>query len=90
MLYFPLAYLVVFAFSLVRLIYDMATYKPSAALSALSLWFVLSAGLMDALVYGIAEYNVKRRVRRKMPEAFADEHQTATGTFTSGMIGRGS
>lgn len=70
MLYFPLAYLVVFAFSLVRLIYDMATYKPSAALSALSLWFVLSAGLMDALVYGIAEYNVKRRVRRKMPEAF--------------------
>ena len=51
MLYFPLAYLFVFAFSLVRLLYNMITSKPNAGLTIASLWFVLSAGLVDALVY---------------------------------------
>lgn len=51
MLYFPLAYMFIFAFSMVRLLYDMITSKPNAGLTIASLWFVLSAGLVDALVY---------------------------------------
>lgn len=51
MLYFPLAYMFIFAFSLVRLLYDMITSKPNAGLTIASLWFALSAGLVDALVY---------------------------------------
>jgi hypothetical protein len=51
MLYFPIAYLFVFSVSLVRLMHDMITSKPSSALTIISLWFVLSAGLLDALVY---------------------------------------
>lgn len=51
MLYFPLAYMFIFAFSMVRLLYDMIASKPNAGLTIASLWFVLSAGLVDALVY---------------------------------------
>jgi hypothetical protein len=51
MLYFPLAYMFIFAFSMVRLLYDMITSKPNAGLTIASLWFALSAGLVDALVY---------------------------------------
>lgn len=51
MLYLPLAYIVVFGFSLVRLIYDMVTQKPNAGLNVVSLWFVMSVGLIDALIY---------------------------------------
>lgn len=51
MLYFPLAYLFIFTFSLVRLLYDMITSKANPGLTIVSLWFVLSAGLVDALVY---------------------------------------
>jgi hypothetical protein len=51
MLYFPLAYLIVFAVSLVRLVYDMITNEPNAILTIVSLWFVLSVGLVDAAVY---------------------------------------
>ncbi len=51
MLYFPIAYLIVFTFSLVRLIYDMSTSKHNTFLTIISLWTVLSVGLVDALVY---------------------------------------
>ncbi|KAJ9121551.1 hypothetical protein QFC22_002170 [Naganishia vaughanmartiniae] len=68
MLYFPLAYIVIFSFSLVRLIHDMITSTPSRALTILSLWFVLSAGLIDAMVYGVAEIVIRRRVRRNLPD----------------------
>ena len=51
MLYFPLAYLIVFAVSLVRLVYDMITNTPNPILTIVSLWFVLSVGLVDALDY---------------------------------------
>ena len=51
MLYFPLAYLIVFAVSLVRLVYDMITNTPNPILTIVSLWFVLSVGLVDAIVY---------------------------------------
>lgn len=51
MLYFPLAYIVVFSVSLVRLIHDMITSSTSSALTIMSLWFVLSAGLVDVMVY---------------------------------------
>lgn len=51
MLYFPIVYLFVFAFSLVRLVYDMVTYQPNSVLTILSLWMTLSVGLFDALVY---------------------------------------
>ncbi|GHJ87881.1 hypothetical protein NliqN6_4283 [Naganishia liquefaciens] len=67
MLYFPLAYMFIFAFSLVRLLYNMITAKPNAGLTIASLWFVLSAGLVDALVYGVAEFVIGRRVRRNLP-----------------------
>jgi hypothetical protein len=55
MLYIPLAYLFLFTFSLVRLIYDMVTSKSSPFLSVSSLWAVLSVGLVDALLYVSAE-----------------------------------
>lgn len=94
MLYFPLAYLIVFTFSLVRLLYDMITNKPNPIMTMVSLWFVLSVGLVDASIYvslavsrqsiigttlryqrfliqGWAEWRVRRRVRRRMPERFA-------------------
>jgi hypothetical protein len=51
MLYFPLAYLIVFAVSLVRLVYDMITNAPNVVLTIISLWFVLSVGLVDAAIY---------------------------------------
>jgi hypothetical protein len=94
MLYIPLAYLFLFAFSLARLIYDMVTSKANAFLLVSSLWAVLSVGLADALLYvsaaegpggwgnrsadtsgchitqGLAEFLVRRRVRRQMPEKF--------------------
>lgn len=51
MLYFPLAYLIVFTFSLIRLLYDMITHKPNPVMTMVSLWFVLSVGLVDAAIY---------------------------------------
>ncbi|WRT65521.1 uncharacterized protein IL334_002466 [Kwoniella shivajii] len=68
MLYFPLAYMLVFSVSLVRLVYDMVHGQPSSVLSIMSSWLVLSVGLIDGAVYGIAELIVKAKVRRKMPE----------------------
>nr|XP_018264526.1 uncharacterized protein I303_02696 [Kwoniella dejecticola CBS 10117]OBR86684.1 hypothetical protein I303_02696 [Kwoniella dejecticola CBS 10117] len=68
MLYFPLAYMLVFSVSLVRLVYDMIYGQPTPVLSIMSSWLVLSVGLIDGLVYGIAELMVKAKVRRKMPE----------------------
>ncbi|KAL7419679.1 hypothetical protein Q5752_005593 [Cryptotrichosporon argae] len=68
MLYFPLAYMFVFSVSLIRLIYDMVHHTTSPALTILSAWMVLSVGLIDALVFGLAEFIVRRRVRRKMPD----------------------
>ncbi|WWC68808.1 uncharacterized protein I206_102743 [Kwoniella pini CBS 10737] len=68
MLYFPLAYMLVFSVSLVRLIYDMVHGQPTPVLSIMSNWLVLSVGLIDGAVYGIAELMVKAKVRRKMPE----------------------
>lgn len=67
MLWFPLAYMFNFSITLVRLVYDMSSSKPSPALALLSSWMTLSVGLFDTLVFGLAEYVVRRRVRRKMP-----------------------
>lgn len=67
MLWFPLAYMFNFSITLVRLVYDMSASKPSPALALLSSWMTLSVGLFDTLVFGLAEYVVRRRVRRKMP-----------------------
>lgn len=58
----------VFSISLVRLVYDMVHGMTNPALSLVSAWMVLSVGLIDAVVYGLAEYLVRRRVRRKMPD----------------------
>ncbi|EIW66507.1 hypothetical protein TREMEDRAFT_34775 [Tremella mesenterica DSM 1558] len=66
MLYFPLAYMLVFSMSLVRLVYDMVHKESSPLLGLLSAWMVLSVGLIDALVYGLAELIVRKRIRRKM------------------------
>jgi hypothetical protein len=96
MLYFPLAvsstiatgriatdkqYMLVFSVSLIRLIYDMIHREPNPILQIVSAWFVLSVGLIDAVVYvsplnlqtniadgdqGVAEFMVKRKVRRKL------------------------
>ena len=66
MLYFPLAvstilmtrcdaadsqYMLVFSVSLIRLIYDMIHSEPNPVLQIVSAWFVLSVGLIDAIVY---------------------------------------
>jgi hypothetical protein len=61
-------YMAVFSVSLIRLIYAMVHKQPSPVLTVISSWMVLSVGLMDALVYGLAEFIVRRRVRRKMPD----------------------
>ena len=58
----------VFSISLIRLIYGMVTRQSNQLLSLMSNWLVLSVGLMDGVVYGVAELLVKRRVRRKMPD----------------------
>lgn len=58
----------VFSVSLVRLVYDMANTGSNPVLNIISHWMVLSVGIIDGLVYGIAEFMVKRKVRRKMPE----------------------
>ncbi|WVQ73830.1 hypothetical protein IAR50_003411 [Cryptococcus sp. DSM 104548] len=68
MLYFPIAYMLVFSASLYRLIYNMVKGEASPVLGIISNWMVLSVGVIDAVVYGIAEFMVKRRVRRKMPD----------------------
>lgn len=41
----------VFALSLVRLLYDMVHNDVNPVLSMISSWFVLSVGLIDAIVY---------------------------------------
>ncbi|KAK4685663.1 hypothetical protein P7C73_g4483, partial [Tremellales sp. Uapishka_1] len=61
-------YLAVFSISLVRLVDDMVTKNANPVLTLISGWMVLSVGLIDALVYGVAEWVVRRRVRRKMPD----------------------
>lgn len=68
MLYFPIAYMAVFSVSLIRLIYDMSHDTTSPVLYIMSNWTVLSVGIIDGLVYGIAEFMVRRKVRKKMPE----------------------
>ncbi|ODO06313.1 hypothetical protein L198_01545 [Cryptococcus wingfieldii CBS 7118] len=68
MLYFPIAYMFVFSASLYRLIYNMVKGEASPVLSIISNWMVFSVGLIDALVYGVAEFMIRRRVRRKMPD----------------------
>ncbi|KAL7411028.1 hypothetical protein BDY24DRAFT_397460 [Mrakia frigida] len=65
MLSFPLAYVVLFSVSLIRIIYDFTSDTPIPALSAISRWFVFSQGLADALIYGLIEWKVKRSVRRR-------------------------
>jgi hypothetical protein len=64
--------MLVFSVSLVRLIYGMVHKQPSPVLTLMSGWMILSVGLIDGLVYGLAEFLVRRRVRRKMPERFEE------------------
>lgn len=74
-------YMVVFSVSLIRLVYDMIHKDANPILQIASAWMVLSVGLIDAIVYvgrphrssasrltkqGVAEFMVKRKVRRKM------------------------
>ncbi|WVQ75919.1 hypothetical protein IAR50_005554 [Cryptococcus sp. DSM 104548] len=65
MLWFPLGYVILFSVSFIRLIYDFAG-DPPTALRAISRWFVLSQGLLDAIIYGFVEWHTKRVVRRRV------------------------
>lgn len=61
-------YVLVFSVSLVRLIVDMVARETPPFLSLLSSWMVLSVGLIDAVMFGLAEAHVRRRVRQQMPD----------------------
>lgn len=60
--------MLVFSVSLVRLVVDMVRKGSSPFLSLLSSWMVLSVGIIDAVVFGVAEAYVRRKVRRQMPD----------------------
>ncbi|ODN79566.1 hypothetical protein L202_03520 [Cryptococcus amylolentus CBS 6039] len=77
MLWFPLGYVILFSVSFVRLIYDFAG-DPPTALRAISRWFVLSQGLLDAIIYGFVEWHTKRVVRRRVRRGTFSPHETGS------------
>lgn len=48
-------YVLLFSVSLIRIIYDFAG-KPPVVLRAISRWFIFSQGILDALIYGLVEW----------------------------------
>jgi hypothetical protein len=48
-------YVMLFSVSLVRLIYDFVG-RPPVALRAISRWFIFAQGILDALIYGLVEW----------------------------------
>jgi hypothetical protein len=44
-----------FSVSLIRIIYDFAGHPP-VALRAISRWFIFSQGVLDAIIYGLVEW----------------------------------
>jgi hypothetical protein len=44
-----------FSISLIRVIYDFAGETPTV-LRALSRWFVFAQGVLDAIIYGLVEW----------------------------------
>lgn len=84
MLYFPLAYCVLFSVSVVRLIYDFVhPNNEPVALQALSRWFIFAQGLVDAVIYGLIEWRTKRVVRKKVRRGMLS-HGGSRGSKGSG------
>lgn len=69
MLWFPIAYMATFLLSIICLATDMAG-KRNKVFSIISLWMILMVGFIDAAVFGVAEWVVKRRTRNAMPSHF--------------------
>ncbi|WVN89355.1 uncharacterized protein L203_104578 [Cryptococcus depauperatus CBS 7841] len=65
MLWFPLGYILLFSVSLIRLIYHFVG-DPPHSLRAISRWFVLAQGLLDAIIYGFVEWLTKRVIHRRV------------------------
>ena len=50
-----LQYVLLFSISLIRVIYDFVD-QPPTVLRAMSRWFVFAQGVLDALIYGLVEW----------------------------------
>ncbi|AFR97489.1 hypothetical protein C343_05632 [Cryptococcus neoformans C23] len=79
MLWFPLGYLLLFSVSFVRIIYDFCG-RPPHALRAISRWFILAQGLLDAIIYGVVEWHTKRVVRKRVRRGTFSPHHSSTGS----------
>ncbi|CDZ98805.1 g-protein coupled receptor-carbon and camp sensor protein [Phaffia rhodozyma] len=65
MLTFPLAYVVLFSVSIIRIVWDFGPNTPSPVFTAISRWMIFMQGLLDAVIYGLVETLVKRQVKKK-------------------------
>ncbi|KAJ9120109.1 hypothetical protein QFC22_003007 [Naganishia vaughanmartiniae] len=94
MLYFPLAYCLLFSVSLIRIIFDFSANGSPKPLRVIARWFVFSQGAVDAIIYGIVEVNVKRGVRKKVrkglisPGSSRGGNGTGSANMLSGFLGK--
>ncbi|CDZ98273.1 G protein-coupled receptor, rhodopsin-like [Phaffia rhodozyma] len=65
MILFPIAYVVLFTLSLARIITDLVHPHPIPLLSGFSRWGIFASGIVDAILYGLVEWKIKRDVRRQ-------------------------
>ncbi|KGB80158.1 hypothetical protein CNBG_5996 [Cryptococcus deuterogattii R265] len=87
MLWFPLGYIFLFSVSFVRIIYDLCG-NPPHALRAISRWFILAQGLLDAIIYGVIEWHTKRVVRKRVRRGTFSPHRSSTGSKVANSTAR--
>jgi hypothetical protein len=67
MFWFPIAYMITLTPSLVRLSAEIARGRDSSTLKLIANLATMSLGLQDVFIYGIVEWTIKRKVRKRLP-----------------------
>lgn len=78
LLLYPLAYLILFSISLIRIIRDLAEPEKRAArsndtLANLSRWLIFAQGLLDCIIFKVIERQFRIRMKRKRARARGED-----------------
>lgn len=77
LLLYPLAYLVLFGLSVIRLIRDLANpagvNRPNDVLKQVSRWLIFAQGALDCIIFKVIESQFRQRMKRKRAKARGED-----------------
>jgi len=80
MLLYPMAYVLLFSVSIIRIVVDLADPVPlggmemrsQRALHSVARWFIFAQGLFDAIIFQLVERHFRSRMKRRRKEALGE------------------